>query len=297
MTLMELLNPVGVATARIRAARAEDAAGCGEIMHEAFRAVAAAHGTPPDFPNARVATGLAAASIADPEVFAVVAEAGGQVVGSNFLVERDAIRAVGPISVDPSWQGEGVGRQLMEAVIRRAGPGMPIRLVQGAYNMATISLYAGLGFEVKEPLLMLQGSPHAELPAGTEVRPMDARDLPACDALCAAVHGFARGNELRAALRDLMPMVAVRDGRITAYMTSPCFWIANHGVAETEDDMAALLAGAAEAGPVSLLLPTRQASLLRYCLATGMRAVQPMTLMAMGEWRPPSGPWFPSVFY
>jgi hypothetical protein len=74
--------------------------------------------------------------------------------------------------------------------------------------------------------------------------------------------------------------------------------LTNHGVAETEADMRALIAGAAaSAGPVSLLLPVRQASLSRWCLGEGMRVVKPMTLMAMGAYQEPRGCWFPSVFY
>jgi hypothetical protein len=65
----------------------------------------------------------------------------------------------------------------------------------------------------------------------------------------------------------------------------------------------ALLAGAsaasaaAGAGPVSFLLPVRQAGLFRWCLGAGLRAVKPMTLMAMGCYREPRGVWFPSVLY
>jgi len=43
-----------------------------------------------------------------PSVFGVIAEADdGQTLGFNFLSERDPIRAVGPIVVDPMVQGKG----------------------------------------------------------------------------------------------------------------------------------------------------------------------------------------------
>jgi hypothetical protein len=82
-------------------------------------------------------------------------------------------------------------------------------------------------------------------------------------------------------------------------MTAPTFWLANHGVAETESDMQALIVGAAAASdqPLSFLLPTRQAVLFRWCLDQGMRALKPMTLMTIGEYRAPSGCYMPSVFY
>jgi hypothetical protein len=73
----------------------------------------------------------------------------------------------------------------------------------------------------------------------------------------------------------------------------------NHGVAETEQDMRALLAGAGAMSPepLSLLLPTRQANLSRWCLHHGMRALQPMNLMTLGTHQEPRGCYFPSVLY
>ena len=134
---------------------------------------------------------------------------------------------------------------------------------------------------------------------GSAVRPLAADDIGACARLCAAVHDVERTAELRDALQAFTPFAVERGGRTTGYLTAPSFWLANHGVAETLGDMQALIAGAAAAStePVSFLLPVRQASLFRWCLAEGMRVVKPMTLMAMGGYREPRGVWFPSVFY
>ena len=283
----------------IRPAAAADAEAAGRIMHDAFAGIAAAHGFPKDIPSREAGIGLAGALLADPGHFGVVAELGGVVVGSNFLAEADVVRGVGPITVDPEWQQAGIGRRLMQAVLDRAHGAISVRLVQDSFNTRSLALYASLGFEVKAPLLLIEGTPRAQLPAGAEVRPMTEADIAGCDALCEAAHGVARSNEIRAALGQGTPMVLERRGRILAYLTSPGFWVANHGVAETEQDMAALLAGAAAArgGPVSLLLPGRQAGLLRWALSEGMRVVKPMTLMARGAYRVPGRCWFPSVFY
>ena len=286
-------------TVHIRAATPSDADACGRIVHEAFAGIAQSHGFPPDFPTIDAGTQLAQAFIADPAVFGIVAEQDGRVVGSNFLKEGDAIRGVGPISVDPQVQGGGVGRRLMEAVLDRANGAAGIRLLQDSFNMRSIALYASLGFQVREPVLVMVGRPINGRPMGTAVRPMTERDLDACDALCIRVHGISRRSELADAVRLGAPLVAERDGRITAYLTAPTFWLANHGVAETESDMQALIAGAAAASdqPLSFLLPTRQAVLFRWCLEQGMRALKPMTLMTIGEYRAPNGCYMPSVFY
>lgn len=286
-------------TVHIRAATPSDADACGRIVHEAFADIARNHGFPPDFPTIEAGTQLAQTFIGDPAVFGIVAEQDGRVVGSNFVKEGDAIRGVGPISVDPQVQGGGVGRRLMEAVLDRANGAAGIRLLQDAFNMRSIALYASLGFQVREPVLVMIGRPINGRPMGIAVRPMTERDRDACDALCMRVHGISRRSELADAVRLGAPFVAQRDGRVTAYMTAPTFWLANHGVAETESDMQALIAGAVAASdqPLSFLLPTRQAGLFRWCLEQGMRALKPMTLMTIGEYRAPNGCYMPSVFY
>jgi len=60
--------------------------------------------------------------------------------------------------------------------------------------------------------------------------------------------------------------------------------------------MALLAAAPAFAGP-GILIPTRNAELLRWCLVSGLRVVQPMTLMSIGLYSEPTGAWFPSVTY
>jgi hypothetical protein len=187
----------------------------------------------------------------------------------------------------------------MQAVLDRAKDTASVRLVQDAFNTRSLALYASLGFEVKAPLLLMRGSPNAEIPAGASVRPMEEADIPLCDALCFGAHGIVRTQELRRAIGRHAPVVLERRGRILGYLSAPGVWLANHGVAETPQDMAGLIAGAAAARcePVSLLLPSRQSGLLRWSLAAGMRVIKPMTLMVRGAYREPARCWFPSVFY
>jgi predicted N-acetyltransferase YhbS len=287
------------ATVTLRQATADDAPACGRIIYEAFRSIAERHGFEPDFPAAETAVQMAGMQTAHPAIFGIVAELEGRIVGSNFLDERDPIRGVGPITVDPRLQQQGVGRKLMEAVLERGRGAAGIRLLQDAHNMTSLSLYASLGFEVREPVVLMRGRPGDRPPAGIEIRRMQVQDFEACGALCKRVHGFERVNELRDAVKWLAPFVAACQGRITAYASSVTFWVANHGVAETEDDMRALLLGAAalQPEPLWLLVPTRQASFFRWCLGQGLRSGKSMTLMTMGAYQPPQGCYFPSVVY
>jgi hypothetical protein len=50
------------------------------------------------------------------------------------------------------------------------------------------------------------------------------------------------------------------------------------------------------AGP-GMLVPTRNSDLFHWCLAQGLRVVQPMTLMSVGLYQEPSGAWLPSILF
>ena len=94
------------------------------------------------------------------------------------------------------------------------------------------------------------------------------------------------------------PFVAVRDGHVSAYATTLTFWPMAHGVAETDEDMQALLRGVAAAvdEPLAILVPLRS-GLFHWCLAEGLRSLKPMNLMTMGSYQEPQGSWFSSVLY
>jgi hypothetical protein len=164
--------------------------------------------------------------------------------------------------------------------------------------MRSLSLYESLGFDVKEPVAVMTGAPASSPPDGVEVRAMGEGDLEACGSLCERVHGFARTNELRDSIRAFKAFVALRDGRIVGYVSSAVFWPMNHGVAESEEDMRALLLGAARAvdAPIAFLVPLRS-GLFRWGLGEGLRLVKPMNVMALGAYQEPRGSWFPSVLY
>ena len=70
-------------------------------------------------------------------------------------------------------------------------------------------------------------------------------------------------------------------------------------MAETEDDLCALITGALAVTevPASFLVPTREGDLFRWCLSQELRPVKPMTYMTLGEYRDPDGGWIPSVLY
>lgn len=282
----------------LRAPDESDVEALAQIVFDAFASIHDQHRFQRDFPSVEAAVGMMSVWVPHPEVWGVVAEAEGRIVGSNFLDERDAIRGVGPITIDPSAQNSGVGRKLMEAVIERGKDAEGIRLVQDGFHMRSLSLYTSLGFDVTAPCIVMSGKPRSGPVDGVQVRPLGESDLDACGALCKKVHGFERNGSLRDAEHAFQPFVAERDGRIVAYAAAPTYWPMSHGVAETEDDMKALLKGAAAQidDPIALLVPLLS-GLYRWGLEEGLRAVKPMNVMAMGSYQEPRGSWYPSVLY
>ena len=289
------------ADVRVRPIEPADADAAARIVYEAFAGIHDHHRFARDFPTLESAIELTSAFIAHPSIYGGVAELAGRVGGSNFLAERAPVRGVGPITVDPAAQGRGVGRRLMEAVIERGADGAGIRLLQDAFNVQSLSLYASLGFDVAEPIALMTGRPATAPIAAVEVRPLEEADIAEAERLHRRVHGFERTAELRDALAvpAMTPTVAIRGERIVAYATTLTFFPAAHAVAESDADLLALIAGtlADSEAPASFLLPTRQTELLRSLLATGLRVVKPMVYMTLGGYRRPEGAWIPTVLY
>jgi L-amino acid N-acyltransferase YncA len=282
---------------QIRRATAADAAACGKICFEAFSKVAAEHNFPPELPSPEMAIGVLSVMFAHPGFFCVVAEQDGKLIGSNCLDERTPIVGVGPITVDHAVQNRAAGRQLMQAVMSRAAERKfaGIRLVQAAYHNRSLSLYAKLGFVVREPLACMQGPAIQTTPAGYQVRSAQAADLAACNDLCLQVHGHDRGGELHDAIQQGTAVVAESGGRVRAYATSLAFF--GHAVGENNQDLQVLIANAKEFKGPGILVPTRNAELFRWCLERGLRVVQPNTLMTIGLYNEPAGAYLPSILF
>ncbi len=281
----------------LRRAQPADASALGDICYRAFKAIAEAHRFTPDFPSAEVASGMLAGFLGHERIYGLVAEMGDKIIGSNFLDERNPVSGVGPITIDPAAQNDGAGRALMEAVMRRSQEQgfAGIRLVQAGYHNRSLALYLKLGFQPREQLALIQGRAIGKVSPGHQVRRAAPNDLTACNELCVRVHGHDRRGELADAIAQGTANVVERSGRVTGYATYIGF--GGHAVSETNDDLEALI-GSAESfvGP-GFLAPTRNAPLLRWCLAEGLRITQTMTLMTIGLYNQPQGAWLPSVIY
>ena len=282
---------------QLRPGKTDDAMTLGRICYEAFKAIANEHNFPPDFPNVEAGVAVTSAMLGHPGFYKVVAELRGQIAGSNFMDERNSIFGIGPISVDPQAQNHGIGGRLMQAAIERwqhrgaAG----VRLVQAGYHCRSLSLYSKLGFEIREHLSCFQGPALGKTIPDCAVRPASAGDVDPCNQLCLRVHGHHRGGELSDAIARAAATVVERAGRITGYTTQIAF--GGHTVAETNDDLKALIGAAPVFAGPGFLVPSRNGDLMRWCLGNKLRVTQSMTLMTIGLYNEPVGAYLPSILY
>lgn len=268
----------------------------GRICYEAFKEFQEAHGFSPDFPTIDLAQQILGMMVERDDFYGVVALRDGQPVGSNFLSLMDPVAGVGPITIERSCQGQGVGRALMQDVITYARRNNieQVRLFQDSFNVGSLSLYASLGFDVKEAAAFMQAAPAAE--ADESVRPVAVNDLPAIDELSKRIYKSSRRNEVAAAAPyGFAAFLREQQGRITGYLIPGIF---GHGVAETEEDALALIGEAArrlEPPLARFFCPLSEAGFFRQALKAGCRVIKVMNYMAIGRYEPPTEVWMPSV--
>jgi hypothetical protein len=109
------------------------------------------------------------------------------------------------------------------------------------------------------------------------------------------VHGHDRAGEVGEAIADGKAMVVERLGGITGYTTGIKYF--SHSVAETTDDLQALIGAAADFGTPGFLVPLANTELLRWCLFHDLRVFFVVNLMTTGIYQEPAGAFMPSVGY
>jgi len=181
----------------IRRAQPSDIDVCARINYEAFKDISDRHQFPTYFSTLEFSTEIIDLLMKSPLCFGIVAESEGAVVGCGFMDERNPIRGIGPVAVDGTFQARGTGREIMKALLERGQDARGIRLLQESFNMASLSLYASLGFEVKEPLVLMEGKFRSQPPYQLEVRPMASEDVGECAALCEKLYRCDRTSEIK----------------------------------------------------------------------------------------------------
>jgi GNAT superfamily N-acetyltransferase len=282
-------------TVKLQEATLDDIPACGKVMYEAFRSIAQQHNFPPDFPSSEETGGLLSQMLGAPGFDAFTARIDNNIVGSIFVSRRSPVGGISVITVDPAAQNRAIGRALMEHGMNFLTEHGHERqqLIQAAYHNRSLCLYAKLGFKASDMLSMMAGDGVKAGIAGRRVRTATADDIADCNVLCHQVHGFDRAGEVMCAVEQQQALVVECDGRITGYTTGVGF--AGHGVGESNEDLKAMIASVEQFAGPSILVPTTNSELFRWCLDNGLRVVQQMTLMDTSSSGRLSGAYWPSI--
>src|ERR671914_809195 len=232
----------------IRSIEHADVEICGKIGFQAHKAVSSAHGYPSEQPSIDFAVEMIKTLLANPYSQGYVAERGGKILGSIFVHKfpPSPVAAIGPLTVDPSGEGGGVGRALMEASLMEARKRDydQVRLIQSPSHLRSFVLYTKCGFTLREPLFLMHGNPVPSiLGKKHDVRAARSEDISACNEICISVHGFSREIDLRQAIDQRVASVNIYNtGNITGYAAG--IGIFGHAVAKTNEVLKALVANA-----------------------------------------------------
>ena len=115
---------------------------------------------------------------------------------------------------------------------RLRGISPAVRLIQACFHTRSLSLYAKLGYDVREHLACMQGDALGISVDGHVVRPATEEDIAACNRLCAQVHGHDRSGSCGTRSHRVLQPLVERERRITGYATIIGFF--GHAVGETQ---------------------------------------------------------------
>jgi GNAT superfamily N-acetyltransferase len=142
-----------------------------------------------------------------------------RVVGSAMRWSFGAhLGTVGMVIVSPQHQGRGIGRSLMQSLLKEAGEStLLLNSTEAGQN-----LYEAVGFRVVGRVSQRQGIAAATLVVNQDasVRPVTEQDWPGIVALDAVAHGAERGAVLRALSRKGMSTILEHKGHMLGFALS-----------------------------------------------------------------------------
>ena len=141
--------------AQIRNMTAADTDRVGEMLYEAFNAGASKHGYARKMHRVETGKAWAWSLFHYGSNDLLIADVENCVAGICCLNPRGDLGGVGPVVVDPNFQGYRIGSGLMEALLMRAASRQSLRLIQEAYNPASFSLFYSFDFMPVASLLDL----------------------------------------------------------------------------------------------------------------------------------------------
>jgi len=284
-------------TLMIRRMEEHDTVRAGEVIVAAFNDVFSRHRYAPPFDSRESGIELARGYLQLEPQECFVAVENGQVVGSGFLHLRGETAGIGPITVDPTCQAKGVGREIMMTVIRAGRHCSSLRLVQDAFNTASFPLYSKLGFAVCGTVLSLSGQQlrPAGRTRGITIRELTASDADRVAALDAKLTGIIRPQDIQFFLHRPPQLVSLTAGKIAGYLcllrTETSTFLGPAAATELTV-LRALISQAIElekGKALRLRLPARHSGLFHDLLKIGFRIDHLQTYMVRGPWKAAKG--------
>jgi predicted N-acetyltransferase YhbS len=282
----------------IRPGQPSDADAIAKVIYDAFDGIATKHGQVSDFDSPPIdRTHQRLKHLDQFNDYCVVAEAENQVVGVNFIDGHGDVGAIGVLAVLPTFQGQRIGKRLMESAIEhgRSVGYKSQRLLQAAYNSKSMGLYLSLGMVVREHLVNLNGTVSGDSIGSPDIliERASEEDVIACSKFCEKYYRAGRSREINDAAVDGGLLVARESGNIVGLTTSIGF--SGFSVASTNDVLKSLIVNQATIEPPGILAPATNHSLIKWCLDSGLKISQSMNLMTLGEYEEPVGRWLPSI--
>jgi len=266
-----------------------------KIAFTAARSIHKQHGVPFFLPTPEDTKALIQLLMDDPSMYGIVAGLDGRIVGCAFLHEKDEIKSISGIVIEPKFQGRGVGKKMVELLIERANCRSIRMAFAETFNLPYFNVLAGFGFRPHETISIVSGIPKGTFDGLLEVRPMVLSDVDACDELHYETQGFSRRNEMIKCLDPIYaarPYVALQSGELVAYTCS--FSYHGHTIAK---DLTALkqlyiaVAGImshAGATPRIAIFGRLYPMLLAWALReAGLKLERNTNLMVLGQYKPP----------
>eukprot|EP00741_Cyanophora_paradoxa_P022729 tig00021501_g21951.t1 len=269
-----------------------------KIAYNVGRQMHSQHGLPPVLPTVEDTKALYQLILEDSTMYGVVAGVDNRIAGSAFLMEKDEIKSIVGLCVDPKFWNRGIGKKVIQVLIEKAET-MGCRSVRMSFaeviNLSFFRILSTCGFKPQETVSWLVGVPKNAFDGRMEVRPMTMGDVDACDELFIETHGFSRRNDIMKCLDAIYaarPYVALFRGELVGYTTS--FSYHGHTICRDVEVMKALftvvsgIMNAAGITPRIAVFPRMYPSLLQWCLRDSeMRLERNTYYMVYGQYRPP----------
>ncbi len=266
----------------------------GGVLFRAFNDASSRHGYAPRMADAKEGTAWAWAILRHGPHELVVADVDGRAAGICCLHPRGEQGGIGPVAVDPALQGRGVGRMMMEEVIRRSRGLQSVRLFQEAFNPASFSLYYANDFLPVADMLDLTAGPRGQqqTPPCEHVQELSAQELEEAVAYDRPRSKYDRRTDFAYYLQWGKVFVHRQGGRIGGLLAClPGARSVQCGplIAEGEEEAGRLFERAVSVfhdRQCQTRVMARDRSLVRSLQALGFRVYCLNMLMVRGAWRP-----------